>query len=36
MKTITEAHNGKVKLKSKPGSGSTFEVFLPYGTDIVK
>ncbi len=36
VKTITEAHNGKVKLKSKHGSGTTFEVFLPYGTDIVK
>lgn len=36
VKTMTEAHQGKVKLKSKPGHGSTFEVFLPYGTDFVK
>jgi two-component system, OmpR family, phosphate regulon sensor histidine kinase PhoR len=36
VKTITEAHNGKVKIKSKLGQGSTFEVFLPYGTEFVK
>lgn len=35
VKTITEAHGGKVKLKSKMGEGATFEVFLPYGTEIV-
>lgn len=36
VKTIAEAHNGKVKIKSKPGQGCTFEVFLPYGTEFVK
>lgn len=35
VKTITEAHHGKVRLHSKPNNGSTFEVFLPYGTEIV-
>ncbi len=28
---IAEAHNGKVTVKSKPGSGSTFSIFLPLG-----
>lgn len=36
VKTITEAHGGRVKLRSKPGEGATFEVVLPYGTEIVK
>jgi len=35
VKTITEAHGGKIKLNSKLGEGSTFTVFLPYGTEIV-
>lgn len=35
VKTVAEAHNGRVKLHSKPNEGSTFEVFLPYGTEIV-
>jgi len=28
---IAEAHNGRVNVKSKPGSGSTFSIFLPLG-----
>lgn len=36
VKSIAEAHNGWVKVKSKMGEGSTFEVFIPFGTDIVK
>lgn len=36
VKSIAEAHNGWVKVKSKIGEGSTFEVFIPFGTDIVK
>ena len=35
VKAIAEAHNGWVKVKSKMGEGSTFEVFMPFGTDIV-
>jgi two-component system phosphate regulon sensor histidine kinase PhoR len=35
VKTIAEAHGGKVSLRSTVGKGSTFEVFLPYGTEIV-
>ena len=36
VKAIAEAHNGWVKVKSEMGEGSTFEVFIPFGTDIVK
>lgn len=28
---IAEAHNGRVTVKSKPGTGSTFSLFLPLG-----
>ena len=30
LKKIVEAHGGKVKVKSKLGEGSTFEIYLPY------
>ncbi len=36
VKTITEAHHGKVTIKNKSESGCTFEVFLPFGTEFVK
>ena len=36
VKTIVEAHNGKIKLNSKLGEGSQFELFFPIGTEIVK
>ncbi|NQV53541.1 MAG: HAMP domain-containing histidine kinase [Flavobacteriales bacterium] len=36
VRTIAEAHGGKIKLRSKPNEGSTFEVFLPFGTEVVK
>ena len=29
VKHITEAHNGKIKVESKLGEGSTFKVYLP-------
>ncbi|MBN1779617.1 GHKL domain-containing protein [bacterium] len=31
VRHIVEAHQGKVVVKSKPGKGSTFSVFLPVG-----
>jgi two-component system phosphate regulon sensor histidine kinase PhoR len=36
VKTIAEAHNGWIKLSSRLGEGSTFEVFLPFGAVLVK
>ncbi len=30
VKSMTEAHGGKVSVKSEPGKGSTFTVFLPF------
>ena len=36
VRTITDAHGGRIKLRSKPNEGSTFEVFLPFGTEVVK
>lgn len=36
VKTIVDAHNGKIKLYSKLGEGSQFELFFPIGTEIVK
>ncbi|MEX2595847.1 MAG: HAMP domain-containing sensor histidine kinase [Salibacteraceae bacterium] len=36
IKTIVDAHKGKIKIKSKLQEGSSFEVFLPYGTKIDK
>lgn len=30
VKAIIDANNGEVKVKSEPGKGSTFEVFLPF------
>jgi two-component system, OmpR family, phosphate regulon sensor histidine kinase PhoR len=36
VKTIVDAHNGKIKLNSKIAEGSQFELFFPYGTEIVK
>lgn len=29
VKNLTQAQGGRVKLKSRPGKGSTFEIFLP-------
>jgi two-component system phosphate regulon sensor histidine kinase PhoR len=36
VKSISQAHGGNVKLKNTSNSGSTFEVFLPFGIEIVK
>jgi two-component system phosphate regulon sensor histidine kinase PhoR len=33
VKTIVEAHGGKISLNSKLGKGSSFTVFLPYYND---
>jgi two-component system phosphate regulon sensor histidine kinase PhoR len=30
VKSITELHQGNIKVESKPGEGSTFEIFLPF------
>ncbi len=35
VRTITEAHDGNVKLVSNKGEGSSFEIYLPFGTEIV-
>lgn len=32
VKMIVDRHKGKVSVKSEPGKGSTFEVFLPFST----
>ena len=31
VKTIAEAHGGRIRLKSETGKGSRFELFLPFG-----
>lgn len=33
VKSIAEAHQGQVHLKSQPGIGSRFEILLPFGND---
>ena len=35
VRTITEAHDGSIKLVSNKGEGSSFEIYLPFGTEIV-
>ncbi len=34
VKTMTEAHGGKIKLKSELKKGSTFEIFFPFNHNI--
>lgn len=33
VKQIVEAHNGKIELKSNPGEGSSFRIFIPIGSN---
>jgi signal transduction histidine kinase len=33
-KDIVEKHNGKIKISSKPGKGSVFEILLPRGNEL--
>lgn len=34
VKTIIEAHGGRVSVQSQPGSGTTFGIVLPLGTAV--
>jgi two-component system phosphate regulon sensor histidine kinase PhoR len=34
VKTMVEAHGGRIKLKSELKKGSTFEIFFPYNHNI--
>ena len=36
VKAMVDAHHGRVYVKSEPGKGSTFTIYLPYAQNKIK